>query len=259
MANERTKRVKTVQKSLQIIEFIFENGRVSRSDIEKEFDLAPSTVYRHLRTLEDNGYVLEREDGYDLSFKFLTIGGDLRRDITAYSMIKRKVDDLAAETNERAQFLVRERTERVYVYTEIGENPVQTGAQPGKRGLLHPSAAGKSILAFLPEQKRESLIDALDLRQTGPNTITDPDELRESLADIRDRGYALNKQETTKGVHAIGAPVLNEQDEVIGAISISGPGTRLTVERMETEVLQELLATTNELELHIEHGRVGSA
>jgi DNA-binding IclR family transcriptional regulator len=250
------KRVKTVDTAFRIIKILWSVGPLTPQEIEDRVELATSSVYRHLATLEENGYVIQKDNSYRLSFKFLTVGSDLRRQVAAYPMIKQKVDELAAESDERAQFIVRETTERVYLYTEIGENPVQTGAQTGKRGPLYSSAAGKSILAHLSGDTREELIRSFEWEPTGPETTTDPDELRDSLAEIRDRGYAFNLEETTRGVHAIGAPVLGPDEEVIGALSVAGPATRLRIDRLKGDLLDNLLATTNELELHIEHGQI---
>lgn len=253
MANQHASRVKTTETSLEIVDVLFQDGPVARDHIEDRLELTTSTVHRHLTTLREEGYVVEEAGTYSLGFKFLTIGGHLRRKVSAYQMIKRKVDDLAEQADERAQFIVREGTDRVYLYTEIGDNPVQTGAHTGRRGPIHASAAGKSILATLPEAKRERVLESSELERTGPNTITDVDTLRDDLAEIRERGYAFNREESTAGVHAIGAAVTGNEDDIVGAISISGPATRLKSQRMENDLPDIVLAATNELELHIEH------
>jgi len=253
MVSENGSRVKTTGTSFEVVDVLFEDGPSTREHIEDRLGLTTSTVHRHLATLQDHGYVVRVDGRYRLGFRFLTIGGSLRRGVPGYPMIKRKVDELAEKTDERAQFIVREGHERVYLYTEIGDNPVQTGAHTGRRGPIHASAAGKSIVANLPEDERERLLESVDLTQTGPNTITDVDALRENLAAIRERGYALNREESTAGVHAIGAPVMEHGDHVVGAISLSGPATRLKSDRLEEELPDLVLAAANELELHIEH------
>jgi len=254
MTRAHKSRVKTTESSLMIVDELFEQGGASREHLEECLGLATSTVHRHLTTLRDHGYVIKDGRIYRLSFKFLTIGGHLRRGIEGYPMIKQKVDELAYETDERSQFMVREGSERVYLYTEIGDNPVQTGAHTGRRGPIYASAAGKAILAETPTAVRDDLLDSIPLEETGPNTITDVDELRAELESIHEQGYALNLEESTAGVHAIGAAVLGkEKAEPIGAISVSGPATRLKRERIEDELVDLVLAATNELELHIEH------
>lgn len=253
MTNDKASRVKTTETSFEIFKILFEEERAPRKLIEDRLGLSTSTVHRHLVTLQDYGFIVKEGRDYKLSFKFFTIGGYLRRQVPAYPMIKQKVDNLAEKTNERAQFIIREGQDRVYLYTEIGDNPVQTGAHTGRRGPIYASAAGKSIIANLPKAKRERLIESFTLEQTGPNTITDVNELRENLDEIRDQGYALNREESTAGVHAIGASVKGKDDGIIGALSVSGPATRLKSERLENELPDLVLAATNELELHIEH------
>jgi len=252
MAHDNRSLVRTTETSLDVVEVLLDNDSATVDELRAELDLTSSTIYRHLATLRDRGYVLKDGDSYRLSLKFLTVGGFLRRKIPGYSMIKTEVDNIAEVTGERAQFIVREAGDRVYLYTETGENPVQTGARTGSRGPIYSSAAGKAIMANLPPKQRDDLLDALQLRKTGPNTITDRDELRENLAEIRDRGYALNFEESTSGVHAIGA-VVEVGSELIGALSVSGPATRLKRSRLEDELVDPVRAASNELELHIEH------
>ncbi len=253
MGDNTASRVSTTETSFDIVDALTEQGSMTVEELEAELGLTNSTVHRHLTTLRERGYVVRDGPEHRLGFQFLTVGGALRRTITAYPMIKTQVDTLAAETDERGQFIVRENDERVYLYTETGEHSVQTGAHIGRRGPIHSSAAGKAILANLPEAERERFLSETDLETTGPNTITDPEELRAEFADIRERGYSTNLQESTGGVHAVGAPVTRPNGEVIGALSVSGPATRLKGERLETEIPDAVLAATNELELHIEH------
>lgn len=248
-----TSRVRTTETSLDVLDVLFEREAATVEELEAELDLTNSTVHRHLSTLQERGYVVRDEGSYRLGFKLLTMGGRLRRDVTAYLVIKTKVDDLAAETNERVQFIVREQDERIYLYTQTGDSLVQTGAYTGRRGPIYSSAAGKAIIANLPKPERDRLIDSLDLRRTGPNTITDRDALREDLRTIRERGYSLNLEESTSGVHAVGAAVSGKDDDIVGALSVSGPATRLKDERLEQELPDAVLAATNELELHIAH------
>ena len=254
MASDTNSGVKTTESSLKIIEELFERDTVSREHLEERLDLTTSTVHRHLATLREYGYVVKDGNSYRLSFKFLTVGGHLRRQIEGYPMIKQKIDELAHSTDERSQFMIREGNERVYLYTEIGDNPVQTGAHIGRRGPIHASAAGKAILANSPESVQNELLASISMEETGPNTITDESELRQDLEVIREQGYALNLEESTAGVHAIGSAVQGKgQSEPIGAISVSGPATRLKRGRIEDELVDLVLAATNELELHIEH------
>jgi len=242
---------KTTETSLRIVEVLRGTDGMTIAELSENIELAPSTIHRHLTTLKKHGYVVHDGDVYALGLQFLTVGGQIQRRVTAYQMIKEKVDELADETGERAQFLVEENGERVYLYTEVGQSAVQTGAHVGKRGPIHASAAGKAIIANYDRDRVEAIIDARGLDGVHGDSVT-REELFDELEDVRDRGYAFNRQESTAGVHAVGAPV-TAAGEVIGALSVAGPASRITDDRF-TEVLPErILGAVNELELYIEH------
>lgn len=92
---------------------------------------------------------------------------------------------------------------------------------------IHTTAVGKSYLAFLPTDERDALLDELELENRTENTLTDRAALTAELDAVRDRGYAFNDEERIAGMHAVGAPILSDDDRVLGAISVSGPTTRL--------------------------------
>lgn len=244
---------KTTQTSLRIIDALRGTEGATLDQLSEQLGLARSTVHRHLTTLREYGYVVKDGDRYAASLLFLTIGGDVQRRWTAYPKIKEKVDELAAQTGQRAQFVVEERGQRVYLYTEVGESAVQTGAHVGKRGPMHASAAGKAILASIPEERVREIVATHGLARTGDNTIQSESELREELDRVRERGYAFNRQETTGGVHAVGAAVSDREGAVVGALSVSGPAHRLKGDLLTEEMPERVLGAVNELELYIEH------
>lgn len=251
MEKELKSVAKTTETSLRVVDSLRDTDGMSIDDLSERLGLAPSTVHRHLATLKKHGYVVRDGDVYALGLRFLTIGGQIQRRVTAYPMIKEKVDALADETGERAQFIVEENGQRVYLYTEVGQSAVQTGAHVGKRGAIHTSAAGKAILAAYDRDRVEEIVDARGL-DADHDAIATREELFEELDRIRDRGYAFNRQETTAGVHAVGAAV-TAGGEVIGALSVSGPANRITGDRFTEALPERILGAVNELELHIEH------
>src|SRR5690606_21385374 len=97
---------------------------------------------------------------------------------------------------------------------------------------MHCTAVGKSILSFLPEARREAVLQRSLERRTA-KTITDPELLRAELARIRQRGVAEDHGENEDFARCIGAPIFDYQGAVIGAVSVSSPQSRLNVERVE--------------------------
>lgn len=243
----------TTDTSLEMVEVLRELDGATMEEISESMGLAISTVHRHLAALQKHNFVVKNGTDYRLGLQFLTLGGHVQRDVKAFPKIKEKVDILANETGERAQFIVEENGDRVYLYTEVGESAVQTGANVGRRGPIHTSAAGKAILANYPKQRVQEIIEHADLTQGGPNSISSADELFEELEHVSVQGYAFNRQETTEGVNAVGAAVIDEEQNVLGALSVSGPASRVRADVLKTEFLDYVLGATNELELHIAH------
>ena len=244
--------VSSVEKSLKIIEFIRKQDTVTLGEVTDHFDLAKSTAYRHLSTLEESGYLVVKNDRYRLSFKFLALGQHVRNRKAVYQQAKPVVKQLADETDERAQFTIEEDGYLVHVHTAMGDHAVKTDARLGKHTPLNAVSAGKVILANLPEARVRQIIDRRGLPAQTENTITDEQTLFEELETVRERGYALNVEESTIGLRAISVPVIHD-DRIIGAFGLSGPSHRLTDNRLHNDLAPLLLGVVNEFELEIKY------
>lgn len=245
--------VQTAQTLFDVIQCIKAGEGMSLSAIAGELDYAKSTVHRHLRTLDHLGYVVERDDGYHVSLRFLDIGDTARKSYTGYKLVSNKVEEIANETGERAQFFVEENCEAVYLARSVGERAVRTDPGIGSRIPLYAASAGKAILAELPENELFDIIERIEFTPVTEHTITDRDELLAELEAVRDRGYAFNREESLRGTHASGVAICGPEGDVIGGLSVTGPSHRLKGERFKTELPNLLLGAANELELNIAH------
>lgn len=249
---DRTGGVKTTRTVFEIVEYMNTQNGVSISELSRELGYAKSTIHRHLKTLEEMGYIVEEADGFHVGLRFLELGQRARSRRKGYELAREKVREIANQTGERAQYLVEEHGQAVYLHRYRGEHAVLTDPGIGSRIPLHATAAGKAILSFMDESKRFDIIEHTSFDPITPHTITGPDELRRELQTIRDRGYSFNRQENLVGLHAVGVPVTNA-DGVLGALSVSGPTHRLKGERFEKTLPNLLLGAANELELNIAH------
>ncbi|MFC6767674.1 IclR family transcriptional regulator [Natrinema soli] len=245
--------VKATRTTFEIIETLAEADGGQITEIADELGLAKSTIHRHLATLEDLEYVVKDGDRYRIGFRFLELGEGTKKRTDTYQMASQKVKKIAEQTAERAQFVVEEHGKAVYVFGETGEHAVQTDSVIGKYRPLQSMAAGKAILAYLPEERVEEIIQQHGLPSLTENTITDEDELYEELEEIRERGYSINDQETIPGLRAIGVPIECPDGGVFGALSVSGPTHRVQGDRLEETIPNILLGTANELELDMKY------
>lgn len=254
MTNERTPTpLKTTETSLAVVEALRDLDGARVNEVADHLDTTPSTIHRHLTTLKKHDYVTKEGDIYRPGLRFLTVAGYLRNREPGYRIATEKVDQLASETGERVQFIVEEHGQRVYIHTAVGEDAVKTNAYMGKRGPLHCSAAGKSILAALPDERVNEIIDRRGLSPVTENTITDRERLLEELERIEKREFAFNREESILGLNAVGTAIQRPDGRVFGALSISGPVHRFKGENLKETIPDLLLGAANELELNIEY------
>jgi len=241
----------TITKSFAIIDELHENDGASLSKLVDSLDIPKSTIYRHLGTLRKHGYVHMEDNEYHVGFRFLELGQYTRNRKDAYRLAEDPVKTLAEETGERAQFVVEEQDRGIYLYIETGEHAVRTGFSVGHEVPLHSTAAGKVILSYLPEDRVSEILTKHELPALTEETITDPKELQSQFDEIRERGYAFNREENIRGLRAVAGPVTDENDEIIGVLSVSGPSHRMKGEWFKSELPDLVLGTANELELRV--------
>ena len=87
---------------------------------------------------------------------------------------------------------------------------------------LHCSTTGRAILAHLPPDESDALLETIDLSPFTPNTITSKAELIADLQRVRKRGYSEDREEYAQGIQAIGAPVSDHSGRVTSAVAIAG-------------------------------------
>lgn len=245
---------RTVQSDKTLLEIVLSLKRMDGggvTEIANELGIAKSTAHSHLKTLHEYEFVVNENGTYHVGLQFLDIGETARNRRKEHQSVQEKVAELARQTDERAQFIVPEHGYGIYLYRSIGNHAVQTDSHIGKHIGLHASSAGKAILAHMSEARVEEIIDKRGLPAVTENTITDPELLSAELQDVRERGYAINKEESTQGLRAVGVPVLNPDGEVLGALSVSGPTHRMKGEWFESEIPNIILGAANEVELNI--------
>lgn len=247
--------VKSVVKLFDIVDALVELDGARVTDLSNHLNLPKSSVHDYLRTMVRYGYAVQQKNGeYHAGLRFLTVGGHLREREEAFQLSRPIVQNLAEETNERAQFIVEENGRGIFIHRAASERAVDAGTRIGKRIWLHATGAGKAILASMPEEKRDSVLKRWGLPARTKNTITDRDELETELRRIRERGYAINDEEGTEGLRSVAVPVIGADDRLVGAFSVSGPSRRLTDERCKSDIFEKLSGSANELELRLTYG-----
>jgi len=247
--SDRTTPLKSVKRTFRILEFVRDNEPVSLSRIVSALDNSKSTTHRHLSTLVSVGYLVRENKRYQVSFEFLTYANRIQLRNRSYPMIKRKVRDLADDSEELVQFTTAEEGRLVYLFKETGENGLVSNSDSRTFRPLHSTAGGKAILSTWSEEAIEDYVDQYGLKKVTDQTITSADALVKELEWVRERGYASNREETVEGLGAVSVPIENPDGGAVGALGIAGPINR--VGNGDREYSQFLLNAKKEVELNI--------
>lgn len=259
-----SEKIRTTERSLDIVREIQRRGGARIADIVDEFDMAKSTAYKHLMTLERRGYLVKEDGQYHIGLKFTNRGEFARARKLGYRLAEEKVEDLAKSTDGEVDFVVESdgrgmtlhvSYDRSNPYPERSVDAINKHWRPGTYYHLHCLAGGKAILAEFPESRVEAIIDRWGLPERTDRTITDREELFAELKRVRERGIAYTQGEYADGLTAIAKLVLTPDGDPLGSLAINAPTYKAQDEAALAEMEAELTEATAEMERELESCR----
>jgi DNA-binding IclR family transcriptional regulator len=245
--------VKTTEVAFDAVEALLDLEGARLTELANYMDMPKSTLHDHLCTLETMGLLVKDNKRYEVGSRFLRIGAQARKQRPMYEAGRSEVGDLSKETGEHASLAIEEGGRGVLLHIAKGANAVSLDAYPGRRTPLHANAAGKAMLAHLPEDRIDEIIEEHGLSAYTSYTVTDPEELRDELKEIREQGYATDTNELVEGVKGVSAPILNH-GKLVGAITVGGPANRMRGKRFEEDLPDQLLSASNIIALNLTYG-----
>ncbi|MEU0587678.1 IclR family transcriptional regulator [Streptomyces sp. NPDC006132] len=227
--------MKSVTRSLRILEAVAQHQPVTVGELTKLFGLPKSTVQRTLVTLAEAGWLrANRRDTtrWEIGARVLAVRPAALQGSSLLSAAHEPMVRLRDALNETIHLSVPDALQCMVVVDRVdSEHPVRTFHTIGDTSPLHATAVGRAVLAHLPKQDVEELI-AQGLERFTDTTPADPDELRAELDRIRTDGYAVNRNQYRPGVCAIAAPVLDEDGVPLASVAVSMPDSRFDAERL---------------------------
>jgi DNA-binding IclR family transcriptional regulator len=226
--------------SIEKIHSIFELLRkhyksgLTNKEISEALGIPPSTCYRILASLRRYDYVHQnRSDSrYVLGFAHLRLADSVVDGIDLAAVCLPYLEDLHFQTDETTFFALY--NGKACIAMEVcGQIDTRVSVGRGAIMPMYCAAAGKAVLAFLPDKERRATIDALDLHPHTPQTLVDRPRLEAELAQIRDVGVAFNHQEFHRGISALASPLFNVDNRVVGALALVGTSIDLDQSQME--------------------------
>lgn len=248
----KTKTILSDERLLDLIETLHERSTAGVTELAEATELSKGAVHAHLATLESRGFVVNNDGRYRLGLEFLRHGIPVRNQYEFKPMCA-KAEQLAEETGERVWAQVEENGMAYYICGARGEHHIEPPVGIGEHAHLHQIAGGKAMLSCLTDDRIHEIVAKHGLPAATEHTITDEETLFTEIEQVRERGYAFNREESVLGLHAVGTPIKKEENGVYGALVISGPANRLTGKKLNSELPNLMLGAVNELEINIRY------
>lgn len=242
----------TVHKALVVLEAVAAEMRrhpegATLTELGRATGFSPSSTYRYLVPLLSYGLVVQEPGNghYRLGLKAVELAGVCLQGVSLRTVARPFLEELTRTTRETAYLAVPDGLQVVYLDRIDSPLPLRPHTNLGGRNPLHCTALGKAILAADPALLAQ--LDGKKLEARTPRTITTHAALAREVAAVADRGFAVDDEENETEVRCAAAAVRDHNGALAGAISVSGPATRLSLERIRGEIGPLVARTASEI------------
>lgn len=202
-------------------------GPAGVTGLATKVGLPKSTVARLLSALETEGAVTQDETGsdYRLGEGLFDIAGAAQPGRNLVSTARPHLLELTERVGETSGISILDGRDMYYLDHAETQTEVQVRDWTGESCPIHSVPSGLVVMAHWPEPKLEAFLRS-DLLRTTPWTVTDPDEIRTRLDQVRSLGYAWGYEEFAEGINSLAAPIIEADGSVEAAIHVHGPAYR---------------------------------
>lgn len=223
--------IQSVNRASDIMKCFYDARELRLSEISRRTCLNPATCAGIVSTLVYCGFLQQDENSqkYSLGIDAFRLGQRYKPD--AVGLIRPFLQKLSSEFQETANYIIRDDLNVIYI--EKVESPLSMRIRTfrGQCCPMYNNGAGKAIWAYLPEAEQSSLLERTDFIKVTENTISSKEDMIRELTRIREQGYSVDDEESEYGLYCIAVPILDIGGDPIGAVSLSGPKTRMTNEK----------------------------
>ena len=247
-------KVKSLQKALTILDCFTDKQPLSITEISERLGLYKSNVYDILSTFTAMGYLSKSEESgkYYLGMNAVRLGRAAGERYSFQNIAAARLEQLAESTGEIAYLTVPLGYQVYYLNTAFPKNNISAHTVAmlyNSSEPMHLTSSGKAMLSRMSQSFVDEYL-SMPLARATEYSITDPGLIREELARIRMRGYAIDDQENAIGLRCVGVPIVDKSGDVLGAISVSGPIMHFTKDKIESFaklLLEQACEITNNL------------
>jgi DNA-binding IclR family transcriptional regulator len=237
--------VQSIGRGFAIMEEIARNrDGIGLAELSKRVGLHNSTTFHLVKTMVSLGYVRQMKDSkrYRIGRPLFALAASALDDIEMMSLATPVLEELSRETGESAHFAVRMGDDVVVLARTSGPGAFQLTDRVGVVRPSHCTALGKIMLAALASDQFERYLARAELKALTAKSITAPEQLGREIAEVRRAGIAFDDGEFDAELRCVALPVRDFSGQIAGAIGISGPVWRLSIEALQKRARQVRIA-----------------
>ena len=234
--------IQTVSNALRMLESFYSETELGVSELSRKLNLHKNNVFRLLATLEESGYIEQNGDTerYRLGTRCLELGAAFSRDHALMKSARPILEELVGDCNETAHLAVLRDREVVHLDGVQADQMLICSLRVGQRLPVHCTALGKVLIACGGAESKEQIQSLLRENPSGltartPSTLTDTQKLLDELGSVAAQGMARDLEECEFGMGCVAAPVFDGFGQLLAAVSVSGPISRLSEDALHGE------------------------
>jgi DNA-binding IclR family transcriptional regulator len=225
--------IAVLTKAFDLLDAIAEANGPTLTELSDATGQSRPTTLRILSNLVQRGYAeRDREGRYRLGIRLLQLGSRAAAGIDLRTLARPVLEQLHADLRETVNLAIPADGGIVYIDIIESERDLRMAATVGMRDAFHSSALGKAMLSRFPDSAVGPAIGPDPLPRKTDRTLQRVADVMAEVDRVRQRGYAIDDEENEAGARCLAAPLLDRRGSCIGAISVSGPSTRITPERV---------------------------
>ncbi len=227
--------LQALDRALAVLTSVASNDGATLSDLSREMDVPTATTHRILTTLQKHGFVSldDARQEWRVGIEAYRTGAAFLKGNSVLEIGQSYMRKLMRNTGETANLAVPDGVHVVFVGQVEAANPIRAFFPPGTRTSMHASGTGKAILAAMSDQALDRVLSELVLEGYTPHTRASRDALLRDLDSIRGRGWSHDHEERHFGMACIGSAIFDAQGVPHAGISVSGPSSRFSEDRLE--------------------------
>jgi len=220
---------------------------LTATEIAARTGLTRAVARRYLMTLHTLGYVEKVGPSFVLTPRVLNLGFTNLSSISVADVALPFMKHIVETLRESCSLAVLEGSDVVYAARLTADRVMTTRLQVGSRLPAHATAMGRVLLAYLSPDEFASYLASADLKPLTERTIRDKSLLKASLKEIRDRGWAVNDQESEKGIRTVAVPIFDRSGRAIAALNSAAHTSRVSLRDLLRAHLPVVQKTANEI------------